>query len=117
MTTKQVTKRKLNVRVLPGQPTDGSGKVCVHLFVPDERGLFTEPSVTYLADTDEGKRLSVRPMCGRIACDRKKTVTQKTVKGVTDIIFRTGDPRGVTCSRCTNSTEYVEMMEQLNKVT
>ena len=40
-------RRKICVRVNPGEATDGSGQVCIHLFVQDETGPFVEPHVLH----------------------------------------------------------------------
>ena len=36
-------KRVVQISVLPGEPTDGSGKVCIPLIVQDETSLFNTP--------------------------------------------------------------------------
>lgn len=114
-----MTQRKraptVSVKVLPGQPLDGSGKVCIHLFVPDERGPFTEPSVVQMVDSDDGRHLVHMATRGRIACDWKRTVALTTVKGVTSVTLRTDDPRAVTCPKCVATAEYAAMMKQLGE--
>ena len=40
-------RRIINVSVLPGEPTDGSGRVCIHLFVQNPHGPFVEPHVLH----------------------------------------------------------------------
>lgn len=111
-------RRIVDLRVLPGQPTDGSGQVCIHLFVPDERGPFTEPCVTYLQDVSPqeggGKRLSVRATKGRLACDRKRLVAPVTKNGVTSVTVRTDDPRAATCYKCIASEDYKRIMRVLS---
>ena len=104
-------KRVVNVKVLPWEPTDGSGKVCIHFFVKDEAGPFVEPSVTCLVDTDEGKRLSVAPARGRLACDSKRCVAPVVRGNVVTVTPRTDDPRAVTCPKCKASKEYIEAMK------
>ena len=103
-------KRTVCVAVNPGEPKDGSGKVCIHLFVPDDRGPFIEPSVTCL---DAENRLSVKSTRGRLACDPKRTVAQVTKGGVTTVVMRTGDPRAATCPKCKASAVYADMMSQI----
>lgn len=73
--------RIVNVKVLPGQPTDGNGKVCIHLFVQDERGPFVEPAVIHAED---GK-LVHKPTRGRLACDPKRIVAAVTHNGITTV--------------------------------
>lgn len=107
VTTK--TKRIINVSVLPGEPLDGSGKVCVHLFVQDECGPFVEPMVLHIVDN----QLVSKPTRGRLACDPKRTVAPVMRGGVTYITMRSDDPRGVTCHKCLASKEYTDKMKQL----
>ena len=96
--------------VLPGEPLDGSGRVCVHLFVQDEKGLITEPHV--LHHTPSG--VVAKPTKGRIACDSRLKVKPVTIKGVTKITFRSDDPRAVTCPGCISSEFYKSMMAKLS---
>ncbi len=71
-------KQILDIKVLSGEPTDGSGKVCIHLFVRDAKGSFTEPGYLFrsmqIADTTRG----------RIVCNRK-LIPKPPYKGVTTI--------------------------------
>jgi len=109
------TKRIISMKVLPGEPLDGSGKVCIHLFVPDKLGEFVEPCALYMAVDDKGgKKLGSRPTRGRLACNRRLTVAPVTSGRVTTITLRTDDPRAVTCQKCCTSAVYVEMMDQIN---
>ena len=101
--------RIVNVKVLPGQPTDGNGKVCIHLFVQDERGPFVEPAVIHAED---GK-LVHKPTRGRLACDPKRIVAAVTHNGITTVTMRTDDPRAVTCIGCKKSTDYQHVMLKL----
>ena len=108
------TKRIINVKVLPGEPLDGSGRVCIHLFVRDERGPFTEPHVLYMHSGEDGQsRLAAKPTRGRLACDPKRTVEPVTRAGVTTVTMRTDDARAVTCLKCIASKDYVGMMSRL----
>ena len=107
--------RVVNLYVLPGEPTDGSGRVAIHLFVQDERGPFIEPNALHLveADTDGGtpqKKLAAWPTRGRLACDPRRTVAPVVRGNVTTVTPRTDDPRAVTCPRCKASAEYAEIM-------
>ena len=106
--------RVLSMNVIAGQPTDGSGKVCIHLFVPDDRGPFTEPHALHQAVDGDGNdiknQLVAKPTRGRLACDPKRQVKPVTVKGVTTITPRSDDPRAVTCTRCMASQYYADMM-------
>lgn len=99
-------KRRLSVNVVPGEPTDGSGRICIHLFVRDERGPVTEPCVMYVGEVDGKPRLMTKPTRGRLACDPKRLVAQVTRGGVTAVTPRTDDPRAVTCPKCKASKDY-----------
>lgn len=101
------------MKVLPGEPVDGSGRVCIHLFVRDERGSITEPHVLSI---NESKQLVSGPTRGRLACDPKKTVESVTRAGVTTVTMRTDDARAVTCPKCVASKDYADMMVRLNTV-
>lgn len=104
-------KRKLHMEVLPGEPLDGTGRVCIHLFVQDPRGPFVEPHV--LHETEPGK-LTARPTRGRIACSAKiKGVAAVVRGGVTYVTHRTDDPRAVTCPKCLASREAQELLARI----
>ena len=108
-------RRAVNVRVLPGEPLDGTGRVCIHLFVPDESGPFVEPHVLHPVFKDGQpvkQQVQAKPTRGRLACDPKRTVAPITRGNVTTITQRTDDPRAVTCPRCMASREYAAMMEK-----
>lgn len=109
-------KRVVSVSVLPGEPLDGSGKVCIHLFVPDESGPFVEPHVLRPEIDERGNmtgRIVAKPTRGMLACNRKLLVKPVTVRGVTKITHRTDDPRAVTCPACKLTQPYLKMMENL----
>lgn len=102
------TKRIVNIKVLPGEPLDGTGQVCIHLFVRDNNGPFTEPHVL---NVNESKQLVSGPARGRLACDPNRTVKSVTHGGITTVTMRTDDARAVTCPKCKMSRDYAEMME------
>jgi hypothetical protein len=108
-------RRRVNVSVNPGEPTDGTGKVCIHLFVQDERGPFVEPCVLHpMVENGEvvnGKVVS-RPTRGRLACDPKRGVAPVVKNGVTTITMRTDSPEAVTCPKCRASRDYADMMKE-----
>ena len=113
-------KRVVHTKVLPGEPLDGSGRVCIHLFVKDVRGPFVEPHVLHPVLDEAGQpikqRVEARPARGRLACDPKRRVAPVTRGYVTSVTPRTDDPRGVTCPKCLASKDYTEMTEQLQAV-
>lgn len=106
-------KQIISMRVLPGEPLDGTGRVCIHLFVPDSSGPFQENHVIQLCKLAlaRGERKAVSgPMTGRLACDRKRLVAPVTKSGVTTVTSRTDDPRAATCPKCIASKDYERMM-------
>lgn len=106
------SKRIINVNVLPGEPTDGRGRVCIHLFVPDQKGSFAEPHA--LQPGTENKKVIAGPKRGRLACDPKRRPSAKPDKNnVVTITPRSDDPRAVTCPRCKKTKEYEAMMARL----
>lgn len=113
---KKRQKRVVQVNVLPGQSTDGTGRVCIHLYVPDERGPFVEPHALHPGDEDP-KQLVAKPTRGRLACDPRRKVAPTTTNGVTAVTMRTDDPRAVTCPKCIASDSYEKMMARLTAVT
>ncbi len=109
-------KRVINMSVLHGEPTDGSGRLCIHLVVPDSHGPFTEPQVLQMDKVKQmhgEMALFTGPKQCRLACDstRKRQVKPIDHKGVTKITMRTGDPRATTCPRCIASEEYTRIMK------
>lgn len=111
-----VTKRIVHVNVLPGEPLDGTGTVCIHLFVEDEKGPFTEPSVSCLVKDEYGQHLSCKPTRGRLACDRKRTVAPVVKNNLTITTPRSNDPRAVTCLKCKATAEYIELMRTIKSM-
>lgn len=107
-------KRIVNMNVLPGEPLDGTGMVCIHLFVPDVKGPFVEPHGLHpvVKDCEAVKQqLEARPTRGRLACDPKRLVAPVTRGNVTNVTPRSDDPRAVTCLKCCASEDYKRMME------
>ncbi len=108
-------KRVINISLLPGEPQDASGRVCIHFFVRDERGPITEPCVPHniIKDGEVSKELEVKATKGRLACDQQRTVALVTRKGITTVTHRTEGLSAVTCPKCLASVEYAEAIEQL----
>lgn len=113
-------KRVIHMKVLPGEPTDGSGKVCIHLFVPDPKGTFVESCVLYPKLDDSGNRIGNqlvnKPTRGRLACDPKRSAVSVTVKNVTTVTPRTDDHRAVTCPRCIASRFYTDAVSTMERL-
>lgn len=118
MQRKGKKRRVVNVRVLPGQPTDGSGQVCIHFVLQDERGPFTEPHVLHPVYDEQGnlvkQQLQAKPTRCRLACDSKRKVApiEDRKSHVTTITPRTDDPRAVTCPKCKATSYYTEAMQR-----
>lgn len=109
-------KHIISIKMLPGEPLDGSGRACIHLFVQDEQGCFTEPHVVkpMLIDGVQVKQQTTcEPARGRLACDPNRNPAPVVVNGVTIITHRTDDPRAATCPRCLVSQDYANMMKKL----
>lgn len=94
--------------VLPGEPTNGKGTICIHFLVRDEQGPCIEPHVLYPAG--KGK-LEARPTRVRIACDPKKKVSPVRVGKVISITHRTEEVSAVTCLKCKATKEYKDAIE------
>ena len=112
-------KRIVEVKVLPGEPLDGSGRECIHLFVQDERGPFVEPHALHPVIKDGvpvKQQVDARPTRGRLACDPKRSAAPVTSNGVTTVTARTDDLRAVTCPKCIASDRYRVAMTQVNPV-
>lgn len=113
-------KRIVNVSVLPGEPTDGSGRVCIHLFVPSDTGPFVEPHVLHSKLDDQGnpvgRQVEAKPTRGRLACSATRMAAPVTRDGVTKVTQRSDDPRAVTCPKCIASEFYVKMMERITQI-
>lgn len=112
-----MSKRVVQVNVLPGEPMDGTGRVCIHLFVPDPRGPFIEPHALHPALDENGEPMKqqvvVKPTRGRLACNPRRSALPVTRGGVTTVTPRTDEPRAVTCPKCLASREYAEAMERM----
>lgn len=119
MPKRSKSKRVINVSILPGEKTDGSGRVCIHLFVRDENGPLTEPHVLHQVDGDgDGentgrKEMIARPTRGKLACGVIPSQTQSS--GIIKLVHRTDDPRAATCPRCMATDDYKTIMGQLER--
>jgi hypothetical protein len=104
--------------VLPGEPLDGTGLVCIHLFVQDpEAGSYTEPHALHPVfenGVHVPGRVEARPTRGRLACNPVRNPATVVRGRMTVVTPRTDDPRAVTCPKCRVSKEYTETMALLN---
>lgn len=110
--TKKPAKRVVSVSLLSGEPTDGSGRICVHFFVLDEAGKFTEPSV--MRTTERG--VEIKPGRGRLACDPDKNPATRKVGNVFYVTHRTTAAGAVNCPKCLKTPEHVRATEELKKL-
>lgn len=113
------TKRIVSVKVLPGEPLDGSGRVCIHLFVQEESGAFVTPCAVHPVIVDGAQvkqQVTCGPARGRLACDSSHDPTPSTRNGVTTVTLRTDDPQAVTCLKCIASESYREMVKKHERV-
>ena len=113
-------KRIVNVNVLPGEPLDGSGRVCIHLFVRDERGPFVEPHAMHPVFREDGTQVKQQVICsparGRLACDPRRNPAPVTRNGVITVTPRTDDVNAVTCPKCLASKDYAKLVEKIESV-
>lgn len=112
-------RRVVRMNVVRGEPTDGNGRVAIHLFLKDEGGPFVEPHVLHQVMRDGSPvkgELEARPARGRLACDSRRLVEPVKRDGVTIITPRSDDPRAVTCTKCRESSEYKALMKVLNSI-
>ncbi len=104
----------VSMNVLPGEPVDGSGRVCIHLFVRDDHGSFTEPHVLKPATDESGNivagKCTAGPARGRLACDPNRMVDVAARGNVITVTPRSDDPRAVNCLKCKASVDYKRMM-------
>lgn len=109
--------RRVNVPCLPGEPLDGTGRVCIHLYVQDAQGPFVEPHVLHpeldAAGQPIKQRVVARPTRGRLACDPKRGVAPVRRGDVVHVTPRTDDPRAVTCPKCKSTAVYADMVARI----
>ena len=107
-----MVRKVVNMKVLPGEPLDGTGRVCIHLFVQDELGRFVEPHALHPVFEDGvqvKQKVDARPTRGRLACDPNRDPAPKTRGNITTVTPRTDDPQAVTCLKCRASEDYKAM--------
>ena len=112
------SRRIVNIKVLPGEPLNGSGRVCIHLFVQDENGPFVEPYALHpvFKDGVQVKQVvEAKPTRGRLACNPKQNAAPVIRGNVTTVTARTDDPRAVTCKKCEASKSYIDMMDKITQ--
>ena len=115
------TKRIIHKKVLPGEPLDGTGRVCIHLLVPDENGPFIQNHMLYVeeGEDEDGRRtrqLVHRPTRCRLACNPNRSAKPEIRNGIITITMHTDDPQAVTCFKCLASDGYAGMVKQHESV-
>lgn len=113
-------KRVIDMKVLPGEALDGSGRVCIHLFIQDKAGVYVEPHAIhpmFEGDVQVKQKVVCKPTRGRLACNSRRNPTATTRNGVTTVTPRTDDYRAVTCPKCIASAEYKAAKAKLEELT
>lgn len=103
-------RRQVGVGVVPGDPTDGSGRARIHLFVRDEAGPVVEGRAYLPIAGEDGQpvkqKMAAGPVRGRLACDPGRLVAPVERRGVVLVTMRTEEPGAVTCPGCRASEDY-----------
>jgi hypothetical protein len=94
---------RLVLGVLPGQPTDGTGRLRIHYFARDPAGPLRLP--VRVEPTPVGP-LRLGGACGRIACRPALAALSRPEGGVTREVLYSDDVRGVTCPDCQGTDDY-----------
>jgi hypothetical protein len=114
-----MSNRTVELKVLPGQPLDETGKICIHLAVLDPNGPYTEHNVLLQVMDEAGNPVKGKfyfgPARARIACNPRLNPTPRVRNGVTLVTMRTNDPRAATCPKCLATDDYTKIMEQLER--
>lgn len=88
---------QVNLKLLPGEPTDGSGRVCIHYFHECADGLI---SFKGHAQLRRALKLS-EEVRGTIACrPQQNSVQPQTRNGVVYICAYSSELEAVTCPEC-----------------
>lgn len=91
-------KHIVGLKVLPGEPLNGTGKICIHLFIVSK---------------ETGGKGIFRTVNGHLACDPKRSIEPVKRNGITNVTIRTDDPRAATCPACIASPEYSRIIKLL----
>lgn len=112
-------KRVVAIKVIPGEPTDGSGRICIHLFVQHRDGAFTEPHCIHPVfenGVQVKQQVTCGPARGRLACNHKYDPAPVVRNGVITVTHRTDDPNAVTCPKCRASKDYADLMSKIESI-
>ena len=110
-------KRILEIKLLPGEPTDGTGRVVIHWFMRDPNSAFAEHCMMKQVKKDGSEEVQkeLGTVHGRLACDPKLNIVPQVKNGVTYLVSRTDDVRAVTCPKCIAVDAYKKELEAANK--
>jgi hypothetical protein len=103
-------KQQVVIRMLK----DGTGRVCIHFFVHDDRG----PAVTPAAEVRTAVgTVQIGGSTGYIACQPQRAdVTPRMVGNTIQPLPHSNDGRAVTCPECMATEAYKEWMKGLEDV-
>lgn len=88
---------------------DGSGRVCIHMFVHSNSGPAKTP-----AGVNGFQFAGAR---GFIACNPTQSQVTPQVRGSEHLLCtHSDDARAVSCPKCKESPEFLEQMKQLNSL-
>lgn len=97
--------RIINQRYL----NDGTGRVCIHLFVHSATGPATTPAGVN-GFKFEGAR-------GYIACNPTQSKVTPLVRGNEHLLCtHSDDARAVSCPKCQETAEFRQQMDELNSL-
>jgi hypothetical protein len=98
--------------VLPGEPTDGTGRVRIHHFVRDGAGPVRLPA--RVEPTPAGP-LRLGGGVGKIACRPALADVDRVAGGVARPVLFSDDPRAVTCPECRATEDYQKAQARLGE--
>ncbi len=115
----------LNMMVLPGEPKDGTGRICTHLWMNNPKGKFLQHYVMQPIADKNGEvvpnEFHFAPTKGQIACNPnlnpmpvvsgRDRVSGKTIITITSM---SDDPRAINCPKCM-ATEYYQTQMKLQE--
>ncbi len=106
--------RSIDVKVLPGEPTDGSGHVRIHWFVRSENGAAVTPAGTVKSSIGPLKAGGVR---GYLACQKGRAdIGSRVVGGMIAMTLHTDEVRAATCPECLATAEAKAMLTLLEGI-
>ena len=103
----------INLKLLAGEPVDGSGRLCIHFLVQDDVGKIETPGTLTPALKENPFAPVVLELKGprkwRIACRPEQNSVQPQVRnGVRYVCLYSNDPLAVTCPGCLESADMTQ---------